>query len=156
IFKDLGTDVLQAAFEGYNVCIFAYGQTGSGKSYTMMDNPDDCGLIPRICKGLFHHINGVLHKDEASFHMEVSYFERVRDLLPSTETRGCELRLREHPKDGPYVEAALSVGDGMKKKQNFVSYRDSVLTWLLKDHLGENSKTIMKASMSEVTCITVS
>ncbi|XP_042625185.1 kinesin-like protein KIF16B [Cyprinus carpio] len=66
---------------------------------------DDCGLIPRICKGLFHHINGVLHKDEASFHMEVSYFERVRDLLPSTETRGCELRLREHPKDGPYVEA---------------------------------------------------
>lgn len=39
IFKDLGTDVLQAAFEGYNACIFAYGQTGSGKSYTMMGNP---------------------------------------------------------------------------------------------------------------------
>ncbi len=39
IFEDLGTDVLQAAFEGYNACVFAYGQTGSGKSYTMMGNP---------------------------------------------------------------------------------------------------------------------
>nr|XP_023698462.1 kinesin-like protein KIF16B [Paramormyrops kingsleyae] len=39
VFKDLGSDVLKAAFEGYNACIFAYGQTGSGKSYTMMGNP---------------------------------------------------------------------------------------------------------------------
>ncbi|XP_043110979.1 uncharacterized protein kif16bb isoform X2 [Puntigrus tetrazona] len=256
IFEDLGTDVLQAAFEGYNACIFAYGQTGSGKSYTMMGYPDDYGLIPRICEGLFHHISGVLQKDKASFHMEVSYFEiyneRVRDLLPSTETQDCELRVREHPKDGPYVEALsrhhvqnytevgqlmqegnrrratastgmnhvssrshaiftirfvkamfdaelpsetvskvhlvdlagseranatratgirlkeganinrslvtlgivistladLSVGGRMKKKQNFVPYRDSVLTWLLKDSLGGNSKTIMIATIS--------
>ncbi|XP_052428425.1 uncharacterized protein kif16bb isoform X1 [Carassius gibelio] len=256
IFEDLGTDVLQAAFEGYNACIFAYGQTGSGKSYTMMGDPNDYGLIPRICEGLFHHISGVLQKDKASFHMEVSYFEiyneRVRDLLPSTETQGCELKVREHPKDGPYVEALsrrhvqnytevgqllqegnrrrttastcmnhvssrshaiftirfvkamfdaelpsetvskvhlvdlagseranatqatgirlkeganinrslvtlgvvisaladLSVGGGMKKKQNFVPYRDSVLTWLLKDSLGGNSKTIMIANIS--------
>lgn len=39
VFKDLGSDVLRAAFEGYNACVFAYGQTGSGKSYTMMGNP---------------------------------------------------------------------------------------------------------------------
>uniref|UniRef100_A0A452GKB8 Kinesin family member 16B n=1 Tax=Gopherus agassizii TaxID=38772 RepID=A0A452GKB8_9SAUR len=32
-----------------------------------------------------------------------------------------------------------------KKKQVFVPYRDSVLTWLLKDSLGGNSKTIMIA-----------
>lgn len=40
--------------------------------------------------------------------------------------------------------------DGMntnqKKKSVFVPYRDSVLTWLLKDSLGGNSKTIMIAS----------
>ena len=36
VFQDLGTEVLQAAFEGYNACVFAYGQTGSGKTYTMM------------------------------------------------------------------------------------------------------------------------
>ncbi|XP_077092722.1 uncharacterized protein kif16bb isoform X1 [Siphateles boraxobius] len=256
IFKDLGTDVLQAAFEGYNACVFAYGQTGSGKSYTMMGNAGDYGLIPRICEGLFHHISGVLQRDKASFHMEVSYFEiyneRVRDLLPSTETQGCELRVREHPKDGAYVEALsrhhvqsytevgqlmhdgnrrrstastgmnhvssrshaiftihfikalfdaelpcetvskvhlvdlagseradatqatgirlkeganinrslvtlgivistladLSIGGGIKRKQNFVPYRDSVLTWLLKDSLGGNSKTIMIATIS--------
>lgn len=28
--------MLQAAFEGYNACVFAYGQTGSGKTHTMM------------------------------------------------------------------------------------------------------------------------
>ena len=32
----MGNDVIQAAFEGYNACIFAYGQTGAGKSYSMM------------------------------------------------------------------------------------------------------------------------
>lgn len=33
-------------------------------------------------------------------------------------------------------------------KKAFVPYRDSVLTWLLKDSLGGNSKTIMVASES--------
>lgn len=36
IFQDVGMDVLKAAFEGFNSCVFAYGQTGSGKTYTMM------------------------------------------------------------------------------------------------------------------------
>ena len=42
VFEDLGTDVLQAAFEGYNACIFAYGQTGAGKSYSMMGQEVNC------------------------------------------------------------------------------------------------------------------
>ena len=32
-------------------------------------------------------------------------------------------------------------------KKPYIPYRDSVLTWLLKDSLGGNSKTIMVASM---------
>ena len=36
VFNDLGRDVVENAFSGYNVCVFAYGQTGSGKTYTMM------------------------------------------------------------------------------------------------------------------------
>ena len=38
VFHDLGSGVVENAFNGYNVCVFAYGQTGSGKTYTMMGN----------------------------------------------------------------------------------------------------------------------
>ena len=41
VFKDLGLDVVENAFNGYNVCVFAYGQTGSGKTYTMMGVEDN-------------------------------------------------------------------------------------------------------------------
>jgi maltoporin len=53
VYDDLGTDVVDNAFSGYNACVFAYGQTGSGKTYTMMGTEDDRGLIPRICKTMF-------------------------------------------------------------------------------------------------------
>ncbi|XP_043843118.1 kinesin-like protein KIF16B isoform X2 [Dromiciops gliroides] len=259
VFTNLGTDVLQSAFEGYNACVFAYGQTGSGKSYTMMGNTGDSGLIPRICEGLFSRINETKKWDEASFRTEVSYLEiyneRVRDLLRRKSSKTYNLRVREHPKEGPYVEdlskhlvqnysdveelmdagninrttAATGMNDVssrshaiftinftqakfdsempcetvskihlvdlagseradatgatgvrlkeggninkslvtlgnvisaladlsqdatnplVKKKQVFVPYRDSVLTWLLKDSLGGNSKTIMIATIS--------
>ena len=42
--------MVEAAFGGYNSCVFAYGQTGSGKTYTMMGSEVDLGLIPRICE----------------------------------------------------------------------------------------------------------
>jgi hypothetical protein len=29
VFKCLGENILQNAFDGYNACIFAYGQTGN-------------------------------------------------------------------------------------------------------------------------------
>ncbi|XP_074143918.1 kinesin-like protein KIF16B isoform X4 [Sminthopsis crassicaudata] len=255
VFTNLGTDVLQSAFEGYNACVFAYGQTGSGKSYTMMGNSGDSGLIPRICEGLFTRINEMTKWDEASFRTEVSYLEiyneRVRDLLRRKSSKTYNLRVREHPKEGPYVEdlskhlvqnysdveelmdagninrttaatgmndvssrshaiftinftqakfdsempcetvskihlvdlagseradatgatgvrlkeggninkSLVTLGnvisaladlsqDAVKKKQVFVPYRDSVLTWLLKDSLGGNSKTIMIATIS--------
>ncbi|XP_053917049.1 kinesin-like protein KIF16B isoform X4 [Cuculus canorus] len=259
VFKSLGTDVLKSAFEGYNACVFAYGQTGSGKSYTMMGNVGDEGLIPRICEGLFSKISEKTKRNEASFRTEVSYLEiyneRVRDLLRQKSSKTNSLRIREHPKEGPYVEdlskhlvqnytdveelmeagnlnrttAATGMNDVSsrshaiftinftqakfgsempcetvskihlvdlagseradatdatevrlkervninkslvtlgnvisaladlsqdatnplsKKKQVFVPYRDSVLTWLLKDSLGGNSKTIMIATIS--------
>jgi len=82
VYKDIGEEMLEHAFEGlsvsssatfflsiqnltnkfccagYNVCIFAYGQTGAGKSYTMMGKQEEGqeGIIPQICKDLFNRI----------------------------------------------------------------------------------------------------
>ncbi|KAJ8045153.1 Kinesin-like protein KIF16B [Holothuria leucospilota] len=259
VHSHLGTDVLKAAFEGYNACIFAYGQTGSGKSYTMMGEEHCPGLIPRICEGLYQRIKSV-EDDAVSYRTEVSYLEiyceRVRDLL--RDSKDHNLRVREHPRDGPYVQnlskhivsdysdiktlmdqgniqrttastnmndvssrshaiftirftqakfnedmpsetvskinlvdlagseradstgatgerlkeganinkslvtlgnvisalADISLASNCqkptrgKRKSLFIPYRDSVLTWLLKDSLGGNSKTIMVATIS--------
>ncbi|XP_036714280.1 kinesin-like protein KIF1A isoform X18 [Balaenoptera musculus] len=107
VYCDIGEEMLQHAFEGYNVCIFAYGQTGAGKSYTMMgkQEKDQQGIIPQLCEDLFSRINDTTN-DNMSYSVEVSYMEiyceRVRDLL-NPKNKG-NLRVREHPLLGPYVE----------------------------------------------------
>ncbi|XP_054061398.1 kinesin-like protein KIF1A isoform X3 [Rissa tridactyla] len=107
VYRDIGEEMLQHAFEGYNVCIFAYGQTGAGKSYTMMgkQEKDQQGIIPQLCEDLFSRINETTN-DNMSYSVEVSYMEiyceRVRDLL-NPKNKG-NLRVREHPLMGPYVE----------------------------------------------------
>ncbi|XP_056149262.1 kinesin-like protein KIF1A [Lampris incognitus] len=108
VYKDIGEEMLLHAFEGYNVCIFAYGQTGAGKSYTMMgrQEKDQQGIIPLLCEDLFTKINDSNNDNSMSYSVEVSYMEiyceRVRDLL-NPKNKG-NLRVREHPLMGPYVE----------------------------------------------------
>ncbi|EPB92168.1 hypothetical protein HMPREF1544_00993 [Mucor circinelloides 1006PhL] len=241
VYNDLGRELLDHAFDGYNCCIFAYGQTGSGKSYSMMGYGEDKGIIPRTCSELFERISD-LTSDVLKFQVEVSYIEiyneKVRDLL-NPGNKG-NLKVREHPTIGPYVEdlsrlvartvaatnmnetssrshavftlfltsnrfeqvanlntekaARISLVDlagseranstgatGARLKEGaninkslttlgkviaalaeqsssqpnhkksssaHIPYRDSVLTWLLKDSLGGNSKTAMIAAIS--------
>ncbi|XP_048055624.1 kinesin-like protein KIF1A isoform X5 [Megalobrama amblycephala] len=108
VYRDIGEEMLLHAFEGYNVCIFAYGQTGAGKSYTMMgkQEKDQEGIIPLLCEDLFTKINDKNTDNNLSYSVEVSYMEiyceRVRDLL-NPKNKG-NLRVREHPLLGPYVE----------------------------------------------------
>ncbi|XP_056279528.1 kinesin-like protein KIF1B isoform X19 [Pseudoliparis swirei] len=108
VYNDIGKEMLAHAFEGYNVCIFAYGQTGSGKSYTMMGRQEEGqeGIIPMLCEDLFEKINEDKNKEQLSYSVEVSYMEiyceRVRDLL--NPKNKANLRVREHPLLGPYVE----------------------------------------------------
>ncbi|XP_043978880.1 kinesin-like protein KIF1B isoform X4 [Gambusia affinis] len=255
VYNDIGKEMLEHAFEGYNVCIFAYGQTGAGKSYTMMGKQEEGqeGIIPMLCEDLFEKINEDCNKEELSYSVEVSYMEiyceRVRDLL-NPKNKG-NLRVREHPLLGPYVEdlsklavtsytdiadlmdagnkartvaatnmnetssrshavftivftqkkhdsetdlttekvskislvdlagseradstgakgtrlkeganinkslttlgkviSALAEVSKKKKKSDFIPYRDSVLTWLLRENLGGNSRTAMVAALS--------
>ncbi|KAI9481059.1 MAG: hypothetical protein EXX96DRAFT_482414 [Benjaminiella poitrasii] len=228
VYNDLGRELLDHAFDGYNCCIFAYGQTGSGKSYSMMGYGEDKGIIPRTCSELFERIS-YLTDDTLKFQVEVSfieiYNEKVRDLLnPGNKgnlkartvaaTNMNETSSRSHAVFTIFLtssrfdsvanlttekasrislvdlagsERANSTGaTGVRLKEGaninkslttlgkviaalaeqssqqsqlarrpstvnsnaFIPYRDSVLTWLLKDSLGGNSKTAMVAAIS--------
>ncbi|NXT08792.1 KIF14 protein, partial [Prunella fulvescens] len=110
IYKTLALPLLERAFEGYNACLFAYGQTGSGKSYTMMGFDEDRGIIPRLCEDLFNQI-AQMDKEQVLYHLEMSFFEvyneKIHDLLVFKAENGQkkqQLRVREHPVLGPYVE----------------------------------------------------
>ncbi|XP_029381960.1 kinesin-like protein KIF1C [Echeneis naucrates] len=46
------------------------------------------------------------------------------------------------------VISALAEMSSKKRKSDFIPYRDSVLTWLLKENLGGNSRTAMIAALS--------
>jgi Kinesin motor domain len=83
----------------------ADGQTGSGKSYSMMGYGEDKGIIPRTCSEMFNRINRQT-ANNLTYRVEVSYIEiyneKVRDLL-NPKNKG-NLKVREHPSLGPYVE----------------------------------------------------
>ncbi|XP_053502822.1 kinesin-like protein KIF1A isoform X2 [Ictalurus furcatus] len=142
VYKDIGEEMLLHAFEGYNVCIFAYGQTGAGKSYTMMgkQEKDQQGIIPLLCEDLFTKIsdNG---DNNMSYSVEVSYMEiyceRVRDLL-NPKNKG-NLRVREHPLMGPYVEDL--------SKMAVTSYND------IQDLMdsGNKARTVAATNMNETS-----
>ncbi|GCC36624.1 hypothetical protein chiPu_0015119 [Chiloscyllium punctatum] len=139
VFKCLGENLLQNAFQGYNACIFAYGQTGSGKSYTMMGSKDKPGLIPRLCSKLFERALQEAN-EEQTFTVEVSYMEiyneKVRDLLDPKGSRHT-LKVREHKVLGPYV-------DGLSKLA-VTSYKD--IESLMSE--GNKSRTVAATNMNE-------
>ncbi|XP_073962164.1 kinesin family member unc-104 isoform X3 [Choristoneura fumiferana] len=142
VYKDIGEEMLQHAFDGYNICIFAYGQTGAGKSYTMMGRGEDHqeGIIPQICKDLFRRIRQTT-SDDLKYSVEVSYMEiyceRVRDLL-NPKNKG-NLRVREHPALGPYVEDL--------SKLAVTSYQD---IYDLIDE-GNKARTVAATNMNETS-----
>ena len=141
VFEELGQPVIDMAMSGYNCCVMAYGQTGGGKTYTMSNvvnqrDPNEFGLIPRICFGLFEALEtnqfddqddedenaeeneeqSVSNKTSSNdihvtfSHIEI-YNDNVRDLLaPGGGSAGGTgfLKVREHPVHGIFV-AGLTV-----------------------------------------------
>jgi len=107
VYGSFGEDFLDHNFDGYHTCIFAYGQTGSGKSYTMMGTPDQPGLIPRTCRGLFERVDAE-QNSAITYKVHVSYFEiyneHVKDLLTPKSSSPNYLKIRESKSDGVYVQ----------------------------------------------------
>ena len=107
VYASFGEEFLDHNFDGYHTCIFAYGQTGSGKSYTMMGTPDQPGLIPRTCRGLFERIESE-QNSSITYNLHVSYFEiyneHVKDLLVRKTEPPTYLKIRESKVDGVYVQ----------------------------------------------------
>uniref|UniRef100_A0A3P8Z0J3 Kinesin-like protein n=1 Tax=Esox lucius TaxID=8010 RepID=A0A3P8Z0J3_ESOLU len=49
---------------------------------------------------------------------------------------------------GKVISALAEMQNSKKRRSDFIPYRDSVLTWLLKENLGGNSRTAMIAALS--------
>jgi hypothetical protein len=93
VWGDIGSELLEAAWAGYNYSLFAYGQTGSGKSHSMVGFGEDRGIIPRACEAIFEKIAANREANqseggeaaETTYKVECSmleiYNERVRDLF---------------------------------------------------------------------------
>uniref|UniRef100_A0A8C1Y753 plus-end-directed kinesin ATPase n=1 Tax=Cyprinus carpio TaxID=7962 RepID=A0A8C1Y753_CYPCA len=236
VYNDIGKEMLQHAFEGYNVCIFAYGQTGAGKSYTMMGKQEEGqeGIIPQVCIKLYlifmfsldllnpknkgnlrvreHPLLGPYVEDLSK--LAVTSYTDIADLMDAgnkartvAATNMNETSSRSHAvftivftqrkydsetdlstekvskislvdlagseradstgakgtrlKEGANINKSLTTLGKVisalaevvsiskkKKKTDFIPYRDSVLTWLLRENLGGNSRTAMVAALS--------
>jgi hypothetical protein len=82
VFNDLGRDVLDNAWKGYNCSLFAYGQTGSGKSYSMVGYGKNKGIIPITCETLFTRIAEMAAPD-LEFRVTVSMIEVYNEQVSS-------------------------------------------------------------------------
>ena len=100
---------------GYNGTIFAYGQTGSGKTYTMygQDLFDEqlMGIVPRAARQIFNHIREQDLEVEYRIRIQMVeiYKEQLRDLLYDLPDSPPELKIKEDPKRGTYVEGLTDV-----------------------------------------------
>jgi hypothetical protein len=50
VYKAVGVEILDNAWQGYHCCLFAYGQTGAGKSYSMVGYGANKGIVPISCE----------------------------------------------------------------------------------------------------------
>ena len=106
VFDDIGKDILDRAWKGYDSTVLTYGQVGSGKSWTVFGYGANRGLLPMICEALFDGIekqsfSGIIF--ECKFSMLEIFNEVARDLLDGKPgEKKSSLKIREHPTKGFY------------------------------------------------------
>jgi hypothetical protein len=124
VHEQVGQHLVRDMLSGVPVTCFAYGHTGTGKTHTMfgssvpvedidsadIEMPAETGLIPRVFAEIIH---GVFPPNadpdyESDTRITISFLEihqeRIRDLLDTSNGEMGDLRIREHPSIGPYVE----------------------------------------------------
>eukprot|EP01138_Halocafeteria_seosinensis_P010611 gb/GECG01010836.1/.p1 GENE.gb/GECG01010836.1/~~gb/GECG01010836.1/.p1 ORF type:complete len:1505 (+),score=382.48 gb/GECG01010836.1/:1-4515(+) len=138
-------NLVQSAFDGYNVCIFAYGQTGSGKTFTMLGNEQYPGIAPRAVQRLFELIeeNKKMISTKVSVYMVELYNDQFQDLLWRADN------LKAKQSDAPRLEIkkdkngmVLIKGSQMKSAES----ADEVMNIF---HSGNTSRATSSTSMND-------
>ena len=107
----------------------------------MMGYGEEAGVIPKICRNMFERITEFQKDKNLTYTVEVSYLEiyneRVRDLL-NPATKG-NLKVREHPSTGPYVEDLAKLA--VRSFQEIEHLMDE----------GNKARTVAATSMNETS-----
>ncbi len=107
----------------------------------MMGYGEEAGVIPKICQNMFERITKFQKDKNLTYTVEVSYLEiyneRVRDLL-NPATKG-NLKVREHPSTGPYVEDLAKLA--VRSFQEIEHLMDE----------GNKARTVAATSMNETS-----
>ena len=140
MYKTVGTEILDNAWEGFHCCLFAYGQTGSGKSYSMIGYGANKGIVPIACEEIFKRVEAS-RSEHKQFEVQVSmleiYNEKVQDLLIPVAKRSKEgLKIREHKIYGIYVE-------GLSKHS--VDTYEAIQSWM---DLGNTHRSVAATEMN--------
>jgi len=102
------SNLIQSAYDGYNVCIFAYGQTGTGKTYTMYGEPKNPGIAPRAIETLFECVAKGSHtyNTEVTCYMVELYKSALQDLL-NTSSKKPKLKISKNAQGTVEVQNAV-------------------------------------------------
>uniref|UniRef100_A0AAY4AIT2 Kinesin motor domain-containing protein n=1 Tax=Denticeps clupeoides TaxID=299321 RepID=A0AAY4AIT2_9TELE len=118
----------------------------------------DCGNKARTVAAT--NMNEMSSRSHAVF--TIVFTQRRRDQFTSLDTEKVSdssgakgMRLKEGANInkslttlGKVISALAEMQNSKRKRSDFIPYRDSVLTWLLKENLGGNSRTAMIAALS--------
>lgn len=126
VFDTMGRNMAEDVVNGISTCCFAYGHTSTGKTHTMFGGDEiaqtgtfieseslagpvllpDAGLIPRVFLDIVQRVfsdEAIANDTRITLSFMEIYQEKIRDCL-AMNGAASDLKVREHPALGPYVE----------------------------------------------------
>lgn len=84
LFNDIGKEILNHIYQGYNSTVFAYGQTGAGKSYSI-EGYEEKGILQMCLEDIFMRKKVENSKNGLATSVRITYLEiyneKLRDLV---------------------------------------------------------------------------